>query len=91
MIDLNAAAGGVIKAHGFTPDTIDQEEGWIGTAETTFSFYANGEVGVTMWAGAWPFALDYDMGILPSLADAIRYADWLIKRENFQIERAESF
>lgn len=61
----------------------------INTAQVTFHLYSDGSVGVTMWTGAYPFAMDHDMGIMPSLWEACSYANWLWKRDAWYNERDE--
>lgn len=77
------AFGFVIESHYNNMD--DPVE--INCTEVTFSLYSNGTVGITMWTGSYPFAMDHDMGVLPSLWEALSYADWLIKRDNFYAEK----
>lgn len=76
----------VATAFGFTVCADDKGE--IDTAEVTF-FVEGPEdrVGVVMWSGSYPFPVDHDMGVLPSMWEAVSYADWLLKREAFYADR----
>jgi hypothetical protein len=81
----------IVRSHGFTVDNVDGipeiDDLDIDCPEVTFTVHDAG-VGVTMWSGAYPFANDHDMGSLPSLPEAVRYASWLLKRESFYDEQA---
>jgi len=79
----------VVRAHGFTVDNIDPVDHLVDTPEATFAFDIDG-VGVIMWSGSYPFATDHDMGVLPSPEEAVRYASWLLKREDFYQRRDEA-
>lgn len=72
----------MVQGYGLTVDRygLDDEDPYLDTPEATFLFQEDG-VAVTMWSGSYPFASDHDMGVLPTLEEAVRYAVWLLKRE----------
>lgn len=89
-------ARAIVMTYGFTVEDVQlsatPEAEWceIFTPETTFSVNeGTGVTEVVMWSGSWPNPLDTEMGALPSLEEAARYASWLLKREAFYEEKWE--
>jgi hypothetical protein len=66
--------------------------GWnVQTPEATFCVFSDtGRTEVILWSGAWPFPVEHHQGAMPSIAEAVRYADWLLKRQAFYEERDEA-
>ena len=78
----------MVRAYGFTVERHGVDEGsfYIDTPEASFAQDSEG-VAVTMWSGSYPFAVDHDMGVLTTLEEAVRYAVWLLKREDWYNEQ----
>src|SRR4051794_26749250 len=81
-----------VLSAGFTVDSVEIENALVEvhTPEFSFLFEPGGKCFLTGWTGAWPFARDTDLGVWSTVDEAVRYAIFLIDRENRQNERDEA-